>query len=362
MRKRLTLLIFTLILGVISIPLGRTANVMALGAPTDNTTVPGVPAGDHAQDEIKPQVEYVLLGPTLQSSTTPPKFITGFVAAPEEHGVTVTGDENWYLNVDINASGWIYIYEYFPPEQASQGQWIAYKWQLPESGVWRFGPFTPAVQEAEGEHIYRLWFYSDGQWAAGNEGTSQSNLIYWTYSKGVPSGPVLPASQTEPAENGFAQKAYEFFTLPAVLIACLLVILAGLAMLVVYLWRRRRGRDSLSSMDEAAPAEMVFDLPMVIARAKITLPNGIDIPIFDDSKVIGRLDLARALGLDDLALISRRHFEIKSNDGHFYIEDLGSVNGTHLNGEDISGEGPVGLDDADTIEPAGAISLKFHIL
>jgi hypothetical protein len=360
MRKGLTLLIFVLIFGALSLPLGRAAHVQALGAPTDNTTIPGVPAGDHAQDEIKPSVEYVLLGPTSQFETTPPKVIAGFVAASGEHRAAVAGDENWYLDVDINTTGWIYIYEYFPSQQASQGQWIAYKWQLPESGLWRFGPFAPAVHEAEGQHIYRLWFYSDGQWAVGNDGTSQSELIYWTYSKGVPSALVPPSSQTQSAENGSAQKVYEFFTLPAVLVVCLLVILAGLAALVIYLWRRRQ-QSSLSLTEEAEAVKTVSNLP-VLARAKIELPNGVDIPLFDEGKVIGRADLARALSLDDLALISRRHFEIKSNDVHFYIEDLGSANGTHLNGKDISGKGPVSLNDDDTIEPAGAITLKFHIL
>jgi hypothetical protein len=361
MKKAFTLLAFALIFGALSLPLGGTAHVLALGAPSDNTTVPGIPTGDQAQDEIKPTVEYVLLGPTSQSETTPPNFITDFVAVSGKPEAMVSGNESWFLDIDINTTGWIYIYEYFPPEQAAQGQWIAYKWQLPESGLWRFGPFMPAVHEAEGEHIYRLWFYSDRQWAAGDNGTSQSKLIYWTYSKGVPSAPLLQVSPVKPAENGSAQSVHEFFTMPAVLVACLLVILAGLAVLVIYLWRWR-WRDSLSLMDEAAPAELPADLPAATARAKIALPNGIDILLFEEGKVIGRLDLARVLGLDDLALISRRHFEIQSNDGHFYIEDLGSVNGTCLNGKDIRGEGPIDLDDDDTIEPASAVSLKFHLL
>jgi pSer/pThr/pTyr-binding forkhead associated (FHA) protein len=103
-------------------------------------------------------------------------------------------------------------------------------------------------------------------------------------------------------------------------------------------------------------------LPSAVARAKITSPNGIDIRLSGKGKVIGRGDLARALNLDDLGLISRRHFEIKLDDEQFYIEDLGSANGTHLNGKDISGKGPVGLDDGDIIEPAGAVQLKFHLL
>jgi pSer/pThr/pTyr-binding forkhead associated (FHA) protein len=92
------------------------------------------------------------------------------------------------------------------------------------------------------------------------------------------------------------------------------------------------------------------------------LPNGIDIQLSGNSKVIGRGDLARVLSLDELGLISRRHFEVKYDEEQFYVEDLCSANGTHLNGKDISGQGPVSLDDNDIIEPAGAVHLKFHLL
>ena len=78
--------------------------------------------------------------------------------------------------------------------------------------------------------------------------------------------------------------------------------------------------------------------------------------------VIGRGDLARSLGLDELGLISRRHFEVRYEEKQFYIEDLKSANGTRLNGEDISGKGLVSLNNDDVIEPAGAIRLKFCVL
>jgi hypothetical protein len=361
MRKVWTLLIFSLIFCTILLPLSLEVPVLALGAPTDNTTAPNVPTGDQSQAEIKPSVEYVLLEPTLQSSTAPPHFITAFVTPSGETASTVTGDENWYIDVDINSAGWIYIYEYFPPEKAAQGQWITYKWQLPESGVWRFGPLAPSAHEAEGQHIYRVWFYSSGQWATGNDMTSQSTLIYWTYTKGLPAEPVPPVFPSVPEDKGFGQKVYEFFTMPAVLAACLAFVIAGLAVPVVYLWRRRR-HDNASAIEAAGRDELSTELPPASARARITLPNGIEIPLFEDSKVIGRADLARLLDLDDLDLVSRQHFEIKSADGRFYIEDLSSANGTSLNGRDISGEGPVGLNDNDTIEPAGAAPLKFHIV
>jgi len=364
MRNALLLLALALIFGALSALSLQTAPVGALGAPTDNTTVPNVPAGDQSQVEIIPPVEYVLLGPTSQSENTPPNFIAGFIAASEQEEFTVTANENWYLDLDINMPGWIYIYEYFPAGGDLQGQWLAYKWQLPESGLWRLGPFTSTNNEPEGQHIYRIWFYSDGQWAAGEPDTPQNNLVYWTYSKGKPAEPAVepvpPPSPIAPAkEASFPATVFGFIPRP-VLGACLLVIILGLALLPIYL-RRRRSRYTASWPGEAEPEELSAALPSA-ARAKLVLPNGMDIHLSDKVKVIGRGDLARALSLDDLGLISRRHFEVKLDDEQFYVEDLGSANGTHLNGKDISGQGPVRLDDDDVIEPAGAVHLKFHLL
>jgi hypothetical protein len=257
--------------------------------------------------------------------------------------------------------GWIYIYEYFPPGGDFQGQWIAYKWQLPESGLWQLGPFTPVDNEPEGQHIYRIWFYSDGQWAAGNPDTPQNNLVYWTYSKGKPAEPVPPPSPVAPAQGpSFPATVLGIITRPVVG-ASLLVVILALALLPVYL-RRWRSRDSVSSSGEAKTKELSAALLSAAPRAKIALPNGIDIQLSGKSRVIGRGDLARALSLDDLGLISRKHFEVKLDDEQFYVEDLGSANGTHLNGKDISGKGPVSLDDDDIIEPAGVVHLKFHLL
>ena len=366
MRNALLLLALALIFGALSALSLQTAPVGALGAPTDNTTMPNVPAGDQSQDEIKPPVEYVLLGPTSQSKDAPPNFIAGFIAASEQEEFTVTANENWYLDVDINTPGWIYIYEYFPVGGDFQGQWIAYKWQLLESGLWRLGPFTPTNNEPEGQHIYRIWFYSDGQWATGDPDTPQNNLVYWTYSKGKlaepAAEPVPPPSPIAPAEEAsFPAKVYKFITQPVVLVlGASLVVIAGLSLLMIYVVRRR-SQYRVSLRNEAEPEELSAALPSAV-RAKIMLPNGIEIPIAGKGRVIGRGDLARVLSLDNLGLISRRHFEIELDDEQCYIKDLGSSNGTHLNGKDISGQGPVSLDDDDIIEPAGAIHLKFHLL
>jgi hypothetical protein len=357
MKRRLLLIALALVFSALSFLIGQ-SNVGALGAPSDNTTVPNSPAGDQSQAEIKPPVEYVLRGPTSQTETTPPNLIAGFVTTSNQKEPTVTGDESWYLDLDINAPGWIYIYEYFPPGQSSQGQWLAYKWQLPASGLWRLGPFVAKDNEPEGQHMYRLWFHSDGEWAAGNPETPQSRLIYWTYRKVQAAEPSLPPSSAAPSTEA---DSLPWILQPLVLGTCLLVVIAGLVWLVVYFWRRR-GREHLSKANETAPIEPSTIESSAPALAKLALPNGLDIRLSGDTKVIGRSHLARVLSLDDLGLVSRRHFGIKLEDEQFYIEDLGSANGTRLNGKDIGGRGPVSLDDGDVIEPAGVVSLKFHLL
>jgi hypothetical protein len=102
--------------------------------------------------------------------------------------------------------------------------------------------------------------------------------------------------------------------------------------------------------------------PEPAARARLVLPDGPEIQLNEKSRVIGRAELARALDLDTLGLISRKHFEITYAEDSFFIEDKASPNGTSLNGKAIAGQGPVKLNDADLIEPAGAIKLKFIIL
>jgi len=98
------------------------------------------------------------------------------------------------------------------------------------------------------------------------------------------------------------------------------------------------------------------------ARARVLLPNYMEIKLNGSGKIIGRDDLVRALGLDELVLISRRHMEIKLQDGGFYIQDMGSTNGTSLNGEDISSSGLVALGDGDIIGLSGVTELQFNLL
>ena len=47
--------------------------------------------------------------------------------------------------------------------------------------------------------------------------------------------------------------------------------------------------------------------------------------------------------------VSRPHARISIADGHYWIEDLGSANGTELDGEPIKGKGKLRLQPGQTI-------------
>jgi len=74
-----------------------------------------------------------------------------------------------------------------------------------------------------------------------------------------------------------------------------------------------------------------------------------------ESVVLGR-DAAADLQVDARS-VSRRHARIDLRDGRFYVSDLGSTNGTLVNGEEVTGEAP--LESGDEIL-LGAERLRFE--
>jgi pSer/pThr/pTyr-binding forkhead associated (FHA) protein len=60
-------------------------------------------------------------------------------------------------------------------------------------------------------------------------------------------------------------------------------------------------------------------------------------------------------------VISRQHLRITFEDRRFFIEDLGSTNGTRVNGSEIRGTGKRPIEDGDDIDVAGALKMTFKI-
>ena len=101
-----------------------------------------------------------------------------------------------------------------------------------------------------------------------------------------------------------------------------------------------------SSVRKAGASEIV---------AKVTLPDDRKISLGKDTLIIGRLaecDIA----FDD-SNVSRRHAEIKALVGGYAVNDLGSTNGTKVNGVTITFERA--LRDGDIIS-VGSHSIRYE--
>jgi hypothetical protein len=111
----------------------------------------------------------------------------------------------------------------------------------------------------------------------------------------------------------------------------------------------------LSQVARQPPSETRLGSPL----AFFELPSGSSIPITESSAEFGRDDFKPYLPPETVQFISARHFRIYYAGGQWYIEDLGSTNGTLLNGQQIKGKGPQPLKPGDVISPAGVIRLVF---
>ena len=98
------------------------------------------------------------------------------------------------------------------------------------------------------------------------------------------------------------------------------------------------------------------------SQASLTIKSGpgagrvIDLP--QGELLIGRIEPA-GLVISD-SEVSRRHARLLFREGKYFLEDLGSANGTILNGQRISGECP--LTDGDEILVGTKVVLFFHQL
>lgn len=80
---------------------------------------------------------------------------------------------------------------------------------------------------------------------------------------------------------------------------------------------------------------------------------------FTGDYIFGRRFFAGFLPADHLALISRQHFGIFYKNGKFYIYDLGSKNGTYVNGERVRCMKSTMLRPGDVITVAKVVNLRF---
>jgi predicted component of type VI protein secretion system len=85
---------------------------------------------------------------------------------------------------------------------------------------------------------------------------------------------------------------------------------------------------------------------------------GVTFPLEGDQLIIGR-DSSNAVPIND-AEISRKHSRLSFQGGKYVLEDLGSTNGTFVNGQRLSG--PVVLKPGDVVSLGEQIVLMYDAI
>ncbi len=93
--------------------------------------------------------------------------------------------------------------------------------------------------------------------------------------------------------------------------------------------------------------------------ARLVSATGTAMPVIGGA--MGRRNFQALTSPDMAGTISRQHLRITFEDRRYFIEDLGSTNGTRLNGSEIRGNGKRPIEDGDDIEVAGALKMTFRI-
>ena len=123
----------------------------------------------------------------------------------------------------------------------------------------------------------------------------------------------------------------------------------GILLLAFIIWRvrsRKSGEESEVTLEPSAP----FD--MILRGASISLKIPGDVLGRTGGAVMGR----SAMDCDyvvDAPEVSRRHAGVSFTDGMLLVRDLGSANGTFVNGRQLEVDSPAALHEGDSLRLAG---------
>jgi hypothetical protein len=137
-----------------------------------------------------------------------------------------------------------------------------------------------------------------------------------------------------------------------------IIIAAFMAIIAGYIIESFYRKYSTKSKMERTTA----DPPSEIKRywAKFVLRDKHEFLIKEYERIFGREDFLGTALTDDLIFIGKEHFKITKMDDGFYIEDLGTKNGTMINGEEIKDLGKRKLENEDEILVAKTLNIKYY--
>ena len=134
--------------------------------------------------------------------------------------------------------------------------------------------------------------------------------------------------------------------------AAIMAIIVGL--IIEYLYRKYADKSKMIQTTMVPPTK-----PR-ISFARLVLKDKNELLIKEYERTFGREDFLGVTIVDDLMFIGKKHFKISKKDDGFYIEDLGTKNGTMLNGEEIGGKGPIKLKNEDEIIVAKTLKIRYY--
>lgn len=127
--------------------------------------------------------------------------------------------------------------------------------------------------------------------------------------------------------------------------------------------KQRVLREELPRVKERLDIERFEGIPSrpKEVKAKLLGPSGLTIELDLGVRMFGRRDFVGCIPEEDLDYISRRHFEIKGTREGFFIRDLGSLNGTWVNGNKLKRGEYVKLTNGSVIDVAEVVRLRFSL-
>ncbi|MGZ7095971.1 MAG: FHA domain-containing protein [Methanobacterium sp.] len=134
--------------------------------------------------------------------------------------------------------------------------------------------------------------------------------------------------------------------------AAIMAVVVGL--IIEYFYRKYSDKSKMAQTTIIPPK-----MPKV-SFARLVLKDKHEFLIKEYERTFGREDFMGVTVVDDLMFIGKKHFKISKEEDGFYIEDLGTKNGTMLNGEEISSKSKVKLQNEDEILVAKALSIKYY--